>query len=259
MKHFSKTNNKYYYLGLKKRKGSKAKATPFTPPLIEEANWKPTILSQPNIPILDQGNRGSCVGHGCTTMVMKARDSAGMSFNLLSPIFLYDQINGGVDQGSDPADAVNTLLSTGICLESTVPHSSGLNKNKLPAQAYSEAKRFILPEDSVYQLNTFDQLVTAFLLGFKAGFTINVGNTFVLDTNGIVTFTSGQANHWVAVGEVLKKISDTWALQFDNSWTTSWGLNGRAFITAQHVNNQPNLEMYAFKDVSDDPNDQVKV
>ncbi len=246
-------------LGLKKREGSKAKARAFVIPVIDQENWKPIISPQPTVPILDQGQRGSCVGHGCATMVMKARDLANIDskFNLLSPMFLYDQINGGVDNGSDPADAVNVLQSIGICLEQTVPDRSSttLNKNKLPPVAYTEAKRFILPQGSVYQLTNFNQLVTAFLLGFKAGFTINVGNTFDLDNNGIVTYTPGNANHWVSVGEELKKVnpSGEWALQFDNSWTTSWGNNGRAFITVKHIDNQPGVEMYAIKSVSDDP------
>lgn len=238
-------NNIPKFLGVKYNHNAKRKFVKSNIPILTPGNLS---LPQPNVPILNQGQRSDCVTHGLCTMLMLARDSANLDYQLLSPTFLYDQINNGQDNGSDPADGIDQLSELGTCLNSTIPEDFSLDKDDIPQAAYTEALIYKIPSTSPYLITSFDQLISAFILGFKGGFTINVGNDFNLDQDGVVSYTPGQANHWVAVGNNLKQISNgNFALEFRNSWGGDWGINGTAFITAEHVNNQPYGEMYAIK------------
>jgi hypothetical protein len=215
------------------------------------------VKTHSNIGILDQGDRSDCVGHGFVTMLMKTRDSAGLDYYPLSPTFIYNQINNNEDNGSDPNDASWALQRYGTCLLTSCPEHFSLDRKDISDEAYQEATRFIVPPSSIYALNTFEQLCSAFILGFKAGFTINVGNTFELNNDEVITYTPGDGNHWVAVGEQLKQIKTQsgyeWALEFDNSWSSEWGNQGKAFITSRHIDNQSSVRMFAIRYVSDDP------
>lgn len=248
------------FLGVKHRPNKTISASLFNNLIktIPAIPLHPIKLPQPNVPILDQGDRSDCVGHGFSTMLMKSRDSAGFDFHLLSPTFIYNQINDNKDEGSDPNDASWALQKFGTCLMSSCPEHFSLDKEDISDDMYLEAKRFIVPPNSIYAISSFSQLATAFLLGFKAGFTINVGNVFNLDNNEVVNFTPGDGNHWVSVGEELKIITQsngikTWALEFDNSWSKDWGNQGKAFITSEHIDHQTSREMFAIKYVNDDP------
>ncbi len=209
---------------------------------------------QVGVPILDQDQIGSCTAHACTAAMMKARDLAGMTFQLLSPDSLYAGIDGGQDQGSDPADGIKYMQDTGICLNSDIPDKFILLSN-IPPAALATAKRFRIVPNGVYQCQTFAEMVTADYFGFSIILTINVGNNFGPAANGIVGFTGGGANHCVSGGEAFAKIGGTPAYRFRNSWTTSWGQNGYAWCTAQHIDGQPYLEVYAIQWALKDPLD----
>lgn len=209
---------------------------------------------QSNVPILDQKNTGSCCGHSHTTMLMKARDQAGYTFEALSADSLYAQIDGGHDGGSDPADAITALEQNGICLLSDVPDQFVL-WNNIPQPAKDNAKRFRIVANAVYQCANFAEVVTADYLGFATTFTINVGLNFGPGSDGVVGFWPGYANHCVAGGEAFKTVNGVAQYRFRNSWGTSWGNNGLAWITSKHIDNQPGAECYALMWALQDPND----
>lgn len=173
------------------------------------------IVTRRNNSILVSGN--SCCGHSFSTTVMRARDSAGMTFQGLSADSLYAQVNGGHDGGSDPADCVDALEKNGICLLSDVPDQWVLWEN-ISASAKQNALRFRIPAGGIYQCKNFAEVVTADYLGFSVNFTVNVGANFGPGSDGVVGFAGGYANHCVAGGEAKRTVNGQVQYRFRNSW-----------------------------------------
>lgn len=225
-------------------------------PVILRTEWAEYSRHRSDISILNQNTEGSCVAHGWTTMVERARAASGQSFRQLSRAFLYALVNGGRDAGANPADAAQALRDVGICTESTLPYSF-IVERQLTAAMRSEAARFRLDSDSVYELSTFDELVSAELLGFKCGTTTYVaGDWNTLDADGCPPAYSGYSNHWVSADTGLKKSRrGNWLIPIINSWGTGWGLNGTCYFSEAHFANQQGLMMYAIRHPGQDPQD----
>ncbi len=223
-------------------------------PLIDLASIPPYDRWQGDLPILDQGQVGSCTAHALGEAMMKARDEAGMTYVPLCPDSLYAQINGGRDQGSNPSDGVIALQNAGICTIADQPNVY-VQWSQVSAQAKQNALRFRLVAAGVYSLANFAELVTADYLGFATVLTINVGNNFNPGSDGIVGYAPGMANHCVSGGEGYRLTNGVPTYRFRNSWTTSWGVNGCGWFTAKYIDQQPQRELFAIKWVLSDPLD----
>jgi hypothetical protein len=237
--------------------GSRKLAAPAyaaTNPVIPRSEWAAVKRSRGVVPILDQGSHGSCVGHGSVRALMKARDRSGQSFVLLSPTFVYAQINGGRDDGSDPADAATALLTVGTCTMAECGEDT-VFKRQIPQSAYQTASRFMALD--IYQCHAYDEIVSAFLCGFDVFDTINVGNGFNESQQGRgPPVAVGQGNHCTMVGDELKQDSrGNWLLEHDNSWNTTWGLDGSYFMAEAHYDRQPDWQAFAIRSVAYDPQD----
>lgn len=222
-------------------------------PVIPRSEWRPIKRPRPRVPILDQDGRGACVGHGAATALMMARDVAGLDFELVSAPFVYALINGGWDRGSSPADAAKVLLDTGVCLMSEFPEPQYL-KSHIPAAAYETAKRFRAIE--IYQCANFDEMVSAWILGFTLFDTIQVGSNFnSLDADECPPASRGAGNHCIASGDELRQgRNGDWILDHRNSWTEQWGTAGHFGYREQHATAQGQwFECYAIKSPQDDP------
>jgi hypothetical protein len=103
----------------------------------------------------------------------------------------------------------------------------------------------------VYQINTYDEMATAMYLRYAVILTINVGNNFGPDSSGMVGFAGGTANHCVCGGAAKKGDN----LRFMNSWKSSWGVNGGAWFSRRHIDNQVQGDHWAIKTTMIDPLD----
>ncbi len=223
-------------------------------PTIDLASIPPYDRFQANIPILDQGQIGSCTAHGCGTAMMKARDLAGYSYIPLGPTSLYAQIDGGRDQGSNPSDGITALQKNGICTLADVPDTF-IRWEAISSAAKQTALRFRISADGVYTLSSFAEIVTADYLGWATILTINVGNNFNPDSSGLAGYAPGMANHCVSGGEKYEVVNGQPRYWFRNSWTMRWGINGRACFTARYIDQQPQMEAFAVKWTLSDPLD----
>ncbi len=211
-----------------------------------------------DVPIMDQGQRGSCVGHGSDSGVMLCRAQAGMTFQLLSPTWIYAHINGGRDAGSAPSDAVDFLEKVGTCLMSECPEKY-IFTQQIPnvAALQQTASRFRLSK--VYQIDgtDFGQRLSAAMLGFHLIDCVNVGNNFMqIGPDGVPAASRGVGNHCVCGGEALKKLPDgRWAIKYRNSWSTQFGQGGFMWLTEDHFSHQPQCECFAVQVISEDPQD----
>ncbi len=254
---FKQPDGKLRFLGVIHTSRPKMAIAPFSAagvPVFDLSTLEPYDRYQANVPILDQGQLGACVGHGSCTAIMKARDLGGQTFVALSADSLYAQINGGRDGGADPADAMTALETNGICTLKDVPDEWVL-WSQVSAKAKATALRFRIPAVAVYGLSTFAELVTADKLGFATVLCVNVGGNFDPGPSGLVGFTPGEPNHCVSGGEAFDRVGGQAAYRFRNSWTTQWGKNGCAWLTARHIDQQPNFAGFAIRFALTDPLD----
>lgn len=219
---------------------------------IPQSEWvNIDLLTVHSPPILDQGQTGSCVGHGGCTAFTLAWMGQGEDLVRFSPCYLYGNINGGRDQGADIGQTIQSLQTQGICLETTVPEGMIFRK-KFPGTADAEASKYKLIE--AYQTSDPADVATAYQMGYSIADSVMVGRTFMnIDKNGVVGVDRGPGNHCVA-GAGMKKLPDgTWAYLHQNSWGTSFGNGGRFLTTDAHIQSQGYYIAVIYRAVSAGP------
>lgn len=81
-------------------------------------------------PIGDQGQQSSCVGWSSAYYVKSSWEkrsdpawNSGAQSGQFSPAFVYNQINGGQDAGSQPSDALSLMIQKGAATWASMPYS----------------------------------------------------------------------------------------------------------------------------------------
>lgn len=202
--------------------------------------------------MLDQRSHGSCVGFSAAHAMMRTRAIEGRSFQRLSGAYIYSKINGGRDNGAAVSDGLNELQKNGVCLESEAGWDA-IYPNQYPASANQTAARFKVTE--AYRVDTFDQMVSALLLGFIAVGAVMVGNRFAnVDSNGVAGFDQGPGNHSVCFDGVHQLPSGEWTVDLPNTWGLSVGVDGRFYITQRHFESVQQ-DSYVIRQATIDPQD----
>jgi hypothetical protein len=207
------------------------------------------------LPVLNQGQLGDCVDNSEIEAITEERLFAGQTIQTFSAAALYALTNNGIDSGSDPRDGITVWQNTGLCLASDVPPNVWILAKDIPPAALITAARFRGSADSVYQIQTFAELVTADWMGFSTTVTINVGNNFGPGPTGLAGFTPGPGNHQICGGRAFRRVNGVPQFRLRNSWGAEWGMMGYFWIVAQHLEQQINPLSFAYKWVTSDPLD----
>lgn len=224
--------------------------------VVPRTQWKEVDLSPLGVPVLDQGQHGSCVGHGSTSAFWFAYLIAGGTVpdSGFSPTSLYALINGGWDRGAVVSDAMDALIQQGVCTMKECPESVIFTR-QIPASANETRKRFRVLD--AYHCATFDEIGSALQLGFPVSFGITLpGNFNKLDAEGVAGLGWGAlGGHCMCAYGTTKLKSGAWAIRVRNSWAASWGQNGNCLLVEQHFGRD--CDAFAVRaDLSDplDPN-----
>lgn len=222
--------------------------------LIPRSEWRPTKRRLKSIPILDQNGHGACVSYATVIAVMKARAKAGMSFVQLAPTWVYAWGNGGRDAGMVISDAADIIRNKGI---PTIEKFSQqyIYKNGITDAAVEEAKSRFLTMD-VYKCASFDEIMTAVILGWDVVYGITVGSGFNdLDSDGVPGYGFARGGHALTDSEEIKQRagSSDWLLGTRNSWNVRWGLNGFCYLSEKHFDITGYIDAYAIRSVMTDP------
>jgi hypothetical protein len=184
--------------------------------------------------ILDQNGYGACVGYSSAAALMRVRTLCGESYQKLSGMFVYAQVNGGQDQGATIEDAFPVLEKLGCALDSEVPCSSKyIRKANIPSAAYTDALRFKAFES--YTVQSWTELCEALLCDYIVVGPVMVGNSFErLDAEGICGVDRGPGNHSVHFDSLMKSPKYGWKARLPNTWGTTFGDNGCCWVTEKH-------------------------
>jgi len=209
------------------------------------------------VPILDQDGKGACEAFDWTSSFMLLRARAGAPYVALSPWFLYSLINGGFDGGSNAGDALQALLTTGICADALVP-GQPIRPAGISAAARAGAARFKLKE--AIQLtagngdDTIGQVLVAAAMGWNISCDVQAGGAYNTSSDGTTAFLGGRTNHAQTIGEGIRFDSQgNPQFRHRNSWGTSWGQGGFGWLTTRHI--LASQELYAIRSTIEDPQD----
>lgn len=225
--------------------------------VIPRSEWQELDYSGFYAPILDQNGYNACAGHAGATTFTREWSKSGRTQHPFSAWYLYTQVCGGFDGGANLGDCIQSMTSIGMVDDSQVPHGV-YRKGQIPAGCDDTAKRFRLRQ--AYELNSFDDLGTALMLGYTLYFGINVGQRFGnLDTGGVpgVGGWGGHALHGCGLVKVLSgSYQGRWAIRTQNSWSTAYGQQGFCNLVEEHFHGSA-FGAYAVKGLNDDPQDST--
>lgn len=217
----------------------------FLPPVPRQALPLTYALDVSKIPVLDQGQQGSCTGHGTAGIVMFDQQNQGEPVVVPSREFIYYNARvyeGAPDQdsGAEVRDAVKVVANLGVPADSDFPYNDQVFSRKPPAKAYSDA---VKQEALVYEAVRYPHLNQALASGFPVVFGFTVYESFeseqVADTGHVPIPSPGEqvvGGHCVwtwgynsnQTGSFQGIPPRTKACR--NSWGAGWGDHGNFYL-----------------------------
>jgi C1A family cysteine protease len=200
-------------------------------------------------PIWDQGDTGSCTGHGSTRGIEFVRAKQGLPYVDFSRLFPYYNArvaegDPGQDSGASVGDAIVAHQTYGDCPYADLPTDPTLVTVKPSAAAYADAISHkaltatqVLGSTSASFEYHFKHCLV--VLGLPVIFGFTVYESFESDavaSSGIVPMPG--ANETVEGGHCVAATAyddATGLVTCDNSWGTSWGQKGRFQIPYAYI------------------------
>jgi C1A family cysteine protease len=200
-------------------------------------------------PVWDQGNAGSCTGHGSAAAIAydRAKDGESPPFTPSRLMLYYDgrayEGSTSHDAGAMIRDVVKGAANMGVCDENYWPYQLSRLTTQPSSAAYAQAaKHKVSAYYAVSQdINTLKATIAA---GYVVVFGFTVYSNFessAVDHTGLIPMPAGNniGGHCVC----LCGYSSRNYFLFRNSWGTSWGdpdFPGYGWMPAAYVTN-PNL------------------
>ncbi len=186
----------------------------------------------------NQGAQGSCVGWATAYALKTYLEKVDFDWNQnlsehqFSPAYVYNQINGGKDQGSKISDALDLIVKQGVCSLKTMPYNAN-NFTKQPDKKQKD-------EAAKYKSKNWSTLKAGDIADFKeklankrpivVGIPVHSDFDKLNKDNPIYDNTNGESRGGHAICLIGYDDSKK-AFKLINSWGTKWGLEGYGFIS----------------------------
>jgi C1A family cysteine protease len=204
-----------------------------------KAITEPVALKQEFLPpVRDQGQLGSCTGHGVRGCLLYSLRQKGEVFRRagydLSPLFAYYQArvledSVAEDAGAEIRDVVKSALKLGVATEASWPYRIERFARKPTETAYTTATwhqvkggyKACLNIDDILQALSYDIPVTG---GFT-WFSNSDGPSGRMPMPGPRDWPEGGHAIWIVDGD-----PKTREFKFQNSWGENWGERGYGYV-----------------------------
>ncbi len=183
----------------------------------------------------NQGTQNSCTGWAVSYLKSyQERLEERWRFSpstLFSPAWIYNQINGGRDEGSKPLTAMELIQNKGAATYATMPYDPGDYRSQPDAEAIEEALNFLGGEikrvDSIRQYKA----ALAHRVPFVLVFPVYPSLPTLVGANAVYNDLSGENTGYHAV-VVVGYDDDRFggAFRVLNSWGLGWGNRGFFWI-----------------------------
>jgi len=200
----------------------------------------PSVDLSPSFPRPgDQGAQGSCVGWAVAYglkgyLEKKERGWAGAKSNqLFSPSYIYNQINGGEDEGSSIAEALDLLMREGVATLAAFPYDPSDFQTQPSPRVKDGSREFAIA--SFRRLTTKDlaaQVRNHLADGFPVIIGMKVGEPFMIHRGDGVFSAPGSDP--MEGGHAMCTVGyddERGAFRLINSWGTQWGNGGYGWVS----------------------------
>lgn len=221
-----------------------------SPPIEPLDQYDEFVDLSPNFPpIKSQGGQGSCTAWATGYYYKTYQEWQERGWDLTdtdhqcSPAFVYNQINGGGDNGSYPSDAFKLLGELGCAPWSVMPYTDQNCTNQPTEEAYYEGIPF--RSQDTYSINLYAGLTNLknhLLNGNAAVFAFTVYGNFENISNFDNIYCVSQiygaplGGHAVTLcgfDDNLVTADGVGAFKVANSWGSGWGDGGYFWISYQ--------------------------
>lgn len=197
------------------------------------------------IPVLNQGQQGSCTGHGTAGVVMFDQQKQGETVVVPSREFIYWNARNyegtaNEDSGAQVRDAVKVVAKLGVCPDTDFPYNDQVYNVQPPQSAYEAATK---QEAIVYEAIQYPHLNQALASGFPFVFGFTVFESFetqqVAETGIVPIPQRGEqvlGGHCVWCWGYNDSYTETNAgipprtKAIRNSWGEEWGDKGNFYL-----------------------------
>jgi hypothetical protein len=204
-------------------------------------------------PVGNQANQGSCVAwamgyyHKTHTEWLEHHWNDSLTQNQASPAFIYNQICGGVDQGSFFEDAGKLLCEQGAGSMHEFPYNDG-NCTNWPAESVFLHGISWRAEGNYWIDVSNDTGIARVKARLDSGFTTTLGIWVWGNFDNISSYSytycrtqrtgsnrGGHAVTFVGYDDTRTTADGTGAFRMVNSWGTGWGQSGYFWMSYQAV------------------------
>ena len=201
-------------------------------------------------PAGSQGTQGSCVGWATAYALKSYQERMEIGWSLttsdgnfdpnhvFSPAFIYNQINGGEDRGSSPADALQLIVERGAATWATMPYNHDDYQTQPSSLAFQEAANFKAAEMKVANGTQAIKAALANRLPVVAGIFVYQSLGQLSGTNSVYQIADAPCNPRNECGHAVTIVGyddDKYggAFKIINSWGPGMGDNGYFWLPYQ--------------------------
>ena len=218
-------------------------------------------------PIGNQGSQGSCVAWAVGYYINTFEEAKEHGWNLsgtttneiMSPSFVYNLIDGGVDEGSSFYDAIQLVCSVGECSLANMPYNQGDCTSWPSESAWQEAPFYRGGSTGFETLNVSAPIGILSLKSWIASGNLAVigvdANQYVNLTNNYVWTLDNYNNPVVDHANTIVGYDDNFtytengqltegAFKVANSWGTGFGAGGFYWISYQAMSQRIGYVMF---------------